>query len=165
MTMSKPVFKKDDKTDKENYRPISILPTLSKLCERLIYKQMYPYFDKLFSKFQCGFRKGFDAQHSLINMTEKWQRSVDGGGQAPALLTDLSKAFDCIGHELLIAKLYAYGFNKNYLYFINSYLKGRKQRTKKIPFIARLLRSIQYNSSLGITVAIKGGSSRKKRYQ
>ena len=69
--------------------------------------------------------------------------SVDGGGQAPALLTDLSKAFDCIGHELLIAKLYAYSFNKNYLYFINSYLKGRKQRTKKIPLIARLLRSIQ----------------------
>ena len=71
MLMSKPVFKKDGKTGKENYRPISILPTLSKLCERLIYKQMYPYFDKLFSKFQCGFRKGFDAQHSLINMTEK----------------------------------------------------------------------------------------------
>ena len=63
-------------------------------------------------------------------MIEKWQSSVDGGGQAGALLTDLSKAFDCIDHELLIAKLYAYGFDKNSLYFINSYLKGRKQRTK-----------------------------------
>ena len=52
----KPVFKKDDIADKENYRPISILPTLSKVYERL---QMYPYFDKLFSKFQCGFRKRF----------------------------------------------------------------------------------------------------------
>ena len=50
----------------------------------------------------------------------------DGG----ALLTDLSKAFDCIDHELLIAKLYAYGFDKNSLYFIISYLKGRKRRTK-----------------------------------
>ena len=51
----KPVFKKDDKTNKGNYRPISILPTLSKVYERLIYNQMYPYFNKLFSKFQCGF--------------------------------------------------------------------------------------------------------------
>ena len=56
----KPVFTKDDKTDKENYRPINILPTLSKVYERLVYNQMYPYFDKLFSKFQCGFRKGFN---------------------------------------------------------------------------------------------------------
>ena len=55
---------------------------------------------------------------------------MEGGGQAGALLTDLSKAFDCIDYELLIAKLYAYGFDKSYLYFINSYLKGRKRRTK-----------------------------------
>ena len=58
------------------------------------------------------------------------RRSVDGGVQAGALITDLSKAFDCIGQKLLIANLYAYGFDKNSLYFINSYLKGRKQRTK-----------------------------------
>ena len=91
---------------------------------------MYPYFGKLFSKFQCSFRKGFNAQYCLITMIEKWRGSVDGGGRADALLTDLSKAFNCIDHELLIAKLYAYGFNKNSLYFINSYLKGRKQRIK-----------------------------------
>ena len=126
----KPVFKKDDNTNKENHRPISILPTLRKVYERLIYNQMYPYFDKLFSKFQCGFRKGFNDQHCLITMIEKWRRSVDGGGLARALLTDLSKAFDCINHELLITKLYAYGFDRNSLYFINSYLKGRKQRIK-----------------------------------
>ena len=79
---------------------------------------MYPYFDKLFSKFQCGFRKGFNAQHFLTTMIEKWQRSVHGGRQTGALLTDLSKASDCIDHELVIAKLYAYGFDKNSLYFI-----------------------------------------------
>ena len=125
-----PVSKNDDKIDKENCRPISILPMLSKVYERLIYNQMYPYFDKLFSKFQYGFRKGFNAQYCLITMIEKWRRSTDGGGQAGALLTEFSKAFDFIDHELLIAKLYAYGFDKNSLYFINSYLKGRKQRTK-----------------------------------
>ena len=68
---------------------------------------MYLYFDKLFSKFHCGFRKGFNPQHCLITMVEKWRRSVEGGGQAGALLTDLSKALDCIDDELLIAKHYA----------------------------------------------------------
>ena len=126
----KPVFKKGAKTDKENYMPISILPTLSKVYERLIYNQMYPYFDKLFSKFPCVFWKGFNAQHCLITMMEKWWSSLDGGGQAGAPLTDLSNAFDRIDHELLIAKPYTYGFDKISLYFINSYLKGRKQRTK-----------------------------------
>ena len=66
-----PIHKKDDKTDKENYLPISILPNLSKVYERLMYNQIYPYFDTLFSKFQCGFRKGFNAQHCLLTMTEK----------------------------------------------------------------------------------------------
>ena len=85
----KPVLKKDGKTDKKKYRPISILSTLSHVYESLIYNQMYPYFDKLFSKFQCGFRKGFNVQHCLITMIEKWRRSVDGCDQAGALLTDL----------------------------------------------------------------------------
>ena len=66
-----PTHKKDDKTDKENYRPISILPNLSKVYERLMYNQIYPYFDTLFSNFQCGFRKGFNAQHCLLAMIEK----------------------------------------------------------------------------------------------
>ena len=66
-TEVKPVFKKDDKTGKENYKPISILPTLSKVYERLIYNQMYLHFHKLFSKFQCGFRKGYYAVIMLLN--------------------------------------------------------------------------------------------------
>ena len=123
-------FKKDDKTDKENYRPISILPNLSKVYERLMYDQMYPFFDQIFSKLQCGFRKGFSAEQCLIHMIEKWQTYLDIGGHGSALLTDLSKAFDCIDHQLLIAKLNAYGVDTNSLYFLASYLEKRKQRTK-----------------------------------
>ena len=67
----KSVLKKDDKRDKENYRSISILPSFSKVYERLIYNQMYPYFDKPFSKLQCGFRKGFNTQSWLITMIKK----------------------------------------------------------------------------------------------
>ena len=125
-----PIHKKDDKTDKTNYRPISILPNLSKVYERLMYNQISPYFDSVFSKFQCGFRKGFNAQHCLLTMVEKWRKTLDEGGETGAVLTDLSKAFDCIDHNLLIAKLNAYGFEKRSLQFIHSYLTKRKQRTK-----------------------------------
>ena len=125
-----PIHKKDDKTDKENYRPISILPNLSKVYERLMYNQIYPYFQTIFSKFQCGFRKGFNTQHCLLAMVEKWRKTLDGGGETGAVLTDLSKAFDCIDHNLLIAKLNAYGFEKQSINFIYSYLTKPKQRTK-----------------------------------
>ena len=92
--------------------------------------QIYPYLNKFFSKYQCGFRKGFSAQHCLIAMIEKWRQSLDSGGQATAVLTNLSKAFDCTDHELLIAKLNAYGFYDSSLTFIYLYLSERKQRTK-----------------------------------
>ena len=125
-----PIHKKDDKTDKENYRPISILPNLSKVYERLMYNQIYPYFQTIFSKFQCGFRTGFNGQRYLLAMVQKWHKTLDGGGETGAVLTDLSKAFDCIDHNLLIAKLNAYGFDKQSINFIYSYLTKRKQRTK-----------------------------------
>ena len=125
------LFKKDDKSDKSNYRPVSILPNLSKVYERIMQRQIYPNLNKIFSKYQRSFRKGFSAQHCLIAMIEKWRQSlVDSGGQAAAVLTDLSKAFDCIDHELLIAKLNAYVFDNSNLTFIYSYLSERKQRTK-----------------------------------
>ena len=122
-----PIYKKDDKT---NYRSISILPNLSKPYERSTCNQISPYFDSVFSKFQCGFRKGFNGQHCLLTIVEKWCKTLDEGGETGAVLTDLSKAFDCIDHNLLIAKLNAYGFEKRSLEFIHSYLTKRKQRTK-----------------------------------
>ena len=66
----------------------------------------------------------------MITLIEKWKKSVDNDGAFDALLTDHSKAFDCLSHELLIAKLDAYGFDKNALKLVNSYLTHRKQRVK-----------------------------------
>ena len=66
---------------------------------------MYPYLNQIFSKYQCGFRKGCNAQHCLMAMIEKWRRFLQVGVHVGALLTDLSKAFDCIDHELLIELL------------------------------------------------------------
>ena len=109
---------------------MSILPVISKIYERLMYDQMYKYFDQIFSKFQCGFRKGFSTQNCLLYMIENWKESLDQGGHYGALLTDLSKAFDCIMHDLLIAKLQAYGFDNDSLNFICNYLVDREQRVK-----------------------------------
>ena len=99
------IHRKDDKTDKTNYRPISILPNLSKVYERLMYNQISPYFHPMFSKFQCGFWKGFNAQHCLLTKVEKWRKTLDQGGETGEVLTDRSKAFDCIDHSLLMPNL------------------------------------------------------------
>ena len=63
-----PIHEKDGKTHKENYRPISILSNLSNVYELLMHNQIYAYFHTMFSKFQCGFRRGFNAQHCLLAM-------------------------------------------------------------------------------------------------
>ena len=86
--------------------------------------------DHILSKYQCGFRQGYNTQHCLMVMVDKWKEALDRCGLGGALLTDLSKAFDCIKHDLLIAKLAAYGFDPQSLSFIFSYLHERKQRTK-----------------------------------
>ena len=72
-----PIYEKDGRTEKSNYRPISVLSNVSKMYERCIYVQMYSYFDKILSKNQCGFRKGFNTQHILLAMIEKMKASRD----------------------------------------------------------------------------------------
>ena len=89
-----------------------------------------PIYSNIFSRHQCDFRKGYSAQQCLLAMTEKWKKIVDNGGVFGALLTDLSKAFDCIPHDLIIAKLEAYGFHIDTLKLIYDNLSNRKQRVK-----------------------------------
>ena len=125
-----PVFKKNDRISKENYRPVSVLPVTSKIFEKCIYKQLEMFFKDKLSKFQCGFRKGFSAQHCLVRMLETWRNAVDENCTFVALLTDLSKAFDCLNHELLISKLKGYGLDDKSLCLLYSYLQNRRQRVK-----------------------------------
>ena len=125
-----PAFKKGNRNQKDNYRPISILPVISKILEKLICRQLSNHFDNIFSKFQCGFRKGFSAQHCLFWKWKKWKKAVDNKNVFGAILTDLSKAFDCIYHDLLVAKLHAYGLSLSALKMIQDYLLHQKQRTK-----------------------------------
>ena len=124
------IFKKLERILKTNYRAISILPTLSKVYEKIFYQQIYEYFGNNFSKYLGGFRKGHSTQHCLLYMLENLKKAMDKGLSTGILLTDLTKAFDCISHELLIAKFHAYGFSYSSLKLIYDYLTGRMQRTK-----------------------------------
>ena len=85
---------------------------------------------KYLSPFIFGYREGHSTEQCLLRMIEIWKKAADEKKHAGAVLTDLSKAFDCISHDLLLAKLNAYGFDKASLKFIRSYLQERKQRTK-----------------------------------
>ena len=87
----KPVFKKDSRTDKKNYKPISTLPNLSKIYERCLDKQLQKYFQELLCRYQYGFRKGYSVINTLLPMIEKWRKSLDEGAAFGALLTDPSK--------------------------------------------------------------------------
>ena len=91
---------------------------------------MSQYFEGIMSKYQCGFPKGRSVQHASISLLEKWRCNVDQGRMFGALLTDLSKALHCLRHDIIIAKLYAYGFHMKTLDFIHDYLRCCKQRTR-----------------------------------
>ena len=99
-------FKKCNRNLKDNYRAVSIIPNLPKLFEHCIFRQISNFIDPFYSKFQCGFRQGCSIQNYLPSILEKWKAVVEKGQSFGALLTDLSKAFDCFSHELLLAKLH-----------------------------------------------------------
>ena len=94
-------------------------------------KQITDYIGKFLSPFLCGYRKGFSTQHALLSLIiERWRLCLDKQGFAGALLMDLSKAFDTINHELLIAKLHAHGFSIEALEVLLSYQQEMWQRVK-----------------------------------
>ena len=123
-------YKNGDTTSVENYRPISVLPVVSKVFEKIVQEQIVSYIDQYLSPFLCGYRKGYSTQYALLGLIEKWKKMIDNQGYSGAVFMDLSKAFDTINHELLLAKLYAYGFDKQALRLIRCYLTDRWQRTK-----------------------------------
>ena len=91
-----------------------------------MFKEMCKYLQSFLSKCQCGFKKGFNSQHSLLSVSEKWKSTIDNRKTFGALLTDLSKAFGCFSHHLLIAKLNAYGFSIAALRLSLNYISNLK---------------------------------------
>ena len=108
-----PLFRKNNSLDKCNYRPVSILPTISKFYERAIYEQTVTFFDKVFHPSLSAFRSGYGCQTALLKIIEDWKKALDENKFVAAILMDLSKAFDCLPHKLLINKLDAYGVSES----------------------------------------------------
>ena len=106
------------------------MPNVSKCFERVMLKQILEQMNKYLSQNLCGYRKGSSTQTALNMLPEKWIKVLDDIGYAGAILMDFSKAFGTINHELLIAKLHAYGFRKEALTLIASYLSDRWQHVK-----------------------------------
>ena len=125
-----PVYKKDDPMNKANYRPISVLPTLSKIFEGILVDQMSDAMENIFSPHLSGFRKHHSSQSVIVNLIENCKYALDNNNMYGAVLTDLSKTSDCLPYQLVINKLYAYGFNHDACMLIASYFTGRKQRVK-----------------------------------
>ena len=121
-----PVFKTTSKNSKQIYRSVSILLNVSKI----LFNKANEYFEGLFSKYQCGFRQRLSPQYCLIAILPKWKKPVDKGKAFEALFTDLSKTFDCLRHELIIAKPKVYDFSFSSARLIHSYLFDIKQRAK-----------------------------------
>ena len=122
-----PIFKKNESLDKQNYRPVSILQITSKIFERSINDQLSSHFEKIFSHLLSAFRSGYGCQSVLIKILEDWRQALDNNLYVASILMDLSKAFDCLPHDLLLTKLKAYGLSDSATDLVHSYLNNRKQ--------------------------------------
>ena len=98
--------------------------------KKLLYNRLSDYVENIFNVILCGFRKAHGTQHALLKLLQSWQKELDEKGMVATVLMDLSKAYDSIPHDLLIAKLSSYGIDSVGLLLISDYLSRRKQRTK-----------------------------------
>ena len=124
-----PVYKKDDKSLLNNYRPISLLPVFSKIIEKAVYRQLYSYFTShnLFYRSQHGFKKLHSTETAALEFIDRIFKFLDSGEIPVSVYLDLSKAFDTLDHEILFHKLKHYGVNGTALHWFKSYLTDRSQ--------------------------------------
>ena len=125
-----PQFKDYDNMKRENYRPVTVLIAFSKIYESLLNDKLIEYLYELFNVFLCAFRKKYSCQSLLIKMIDDWKIALDKNHVVGAVFMDLSKAFGCLPHSLLIAKLHAYVFSISACELMADYLKRHKQRVK-----------------------------------
>ena len=121
---------KKDRQNKSHYRPISVIGIFSKIIEKYIDMKMNEHIESILSVFIAAYRKKYSTNSVLIRLIESWKKQLDKKKIVGAVLMDLSKAFDCVPHDLLIAKTNAYGFEMDTLVLFFSYLKNRKQGVK-----------------------------------
>ena len=123
-----PVYKgKGSKSDPDNYRPISVLSVIARVFEKLIHKQLFPYFNDYLYKNQSGFRPKYLTQSALLNTTNQWLLNMDNRNFNLAVFLDVRKAFNIVDHNVLIQKFEYYGIQGIELQWFKFYLGGRQQ--------------------------------------
>ena len=125
-----PIFKQGSRSTCDNYRPISVLPALSKVFEKCIYNQLISYFlsENIITSAQYGFKSGCNTVDCLVDLIEEISMSLDQGNYAVSIFLDLSKAFDTVNHSILLSNLLLCGMQQPYIDWFKSYLYKRKQR-------------------------------------
>jgi hypothetical protein len=128
----KPLYKKGEKTNMNSYRPVSLLPVISKVFEKTMYNRLnhHSQIHKVLATEQYDFRKGMSTEHATYRLTDillkAWNNKMHVGG----IFCDLARAFDCVNHEILLAKLQHYGIEGSNAEYFRSYLSNRKQRVE-----------------------------------
>ena len=124
-----PLFKKGDVSMLSNYRPISLLPTISKIFERILYNQLYDYFNSnnLLAEEQYGFRTNHSTEYAAVKLVDSVSKEMELGNTPTALYIDLSKAFDTLSFDILLYKLNYYGIKDNAFKLLKNYLTNRRQ--------------------------------------
>ena len=124
------MFKKGDEFNKTNYRPVTVLTVLNNVYERLLMVQMKDFYRAILSDFISSYRKFYSCETALLRLTEDWRSMRDRWELVGVVSMDLSKAFDLIQHDLLLAKLKAYGVGEKGCALLKDYLTGRQQRVR-----------------------------------
>ena len=124
-----PVHKGGDKDDLNNYRPITVLPTIACVFEKIIYQQLYKYMtdNNLLGEKQYGFRSLHSTAIALSKTMNHWLINIDKGNKNSVVFLDIKKAFDTVNHRILLDKLECYGIKDQELKFFESYLSNRMQ--------------------------------------
>ena len=124
------LFKKGDKSDPGNYRPVSLTSVICKIMEKLIREMIVAHMIKnqLFSKKQFGFISGRSTTLQLIKVMDKWTEILDNGGKLDAVYMDFMKAFDKVPHKRLIKNMRRYGINQIIINWVENFLKNRQQK-------------------------------------
>ena len=135
------IYKKDDRNKIKNYRPVSILNCFPKMYEKFLNEHHLPFVNRSLSELMSAYRSRYSTNHVLIWLIENWRPAFDNNLFTSAVLMDFLKAFSCIPHNLLIAKLHAYDLDFDAVTFLHNYLKHRK-RSVKINNISSFFRTI-----------------------
>ena len=121
-----PLYKKDDVLNPNNYRPIAIIPIMSKILERAMYNQLIKHFSEnaLLNPSHHAYRKNHSTATAMIELLDSWVQGVDSHQMVGVCFLDMSAAFDCVDHGILLQKLSLYGCSETINKWFSSYLSG-----------------------------------------